>query len=116
MRDAQVTKDFVHDLLYAGGPRVTRQVSKNWPGGVAALEQLESPRVNYVYDQRACLEEDMTSEFRFIIVVALDSGLFQRMIQYFSGTNLLPLSEARSSYSYFIERLGSSMSGRGTFL
>ncbi len=39
-----------------------------------------------------------------------------RSIQYFSGTNFLPLSEAWSSYAAFIERSGSFTFSRGTFL
>ena len=92
--DAQVMKDFIHDFLYARSPCIVRQVSEDRSGGAAAPEQLEVFRVKDIYDQRACLEEDMTSKSGFIIVVALDSGLFQRTIQYFSGTNLLPLSDA----------------------
>ena len=40
----------------------------------------------------------------------------KRSIQYFSGTNFLPLSEAWSSYAAFIERSGSFTFSRGTFL
>ena len=60
-----------------------------------------------------CVQPRMRDVDNLQVLTVLRS---KRSIQYFSGTNFLPLSDAWSSYAPFIERLGSFTFSRGTFL